>query len=402
MAESEESKGRVVLQRIDDTISKINKDSSKLYFFVSDCKNIPNSNMLYVYNIARTLKQKGFDVTILYQLQNEYTEHELKKAKKKGKAIDELRTFVGVGEWLGESYSSIPHLNIANGTWTVSPSDFLFIPEVFTGLMKETFDKKVPCKRYVILQNFKYVTEFIPYGDQWASYGITDAIVSTKKQGELIQSVFPYVKTSVLNPFFPSNLTKPKKAKSLIVNIAASKHSDAEHIVKTFYWKYPVLSFVTFRSIRNFNANAYAEMLKEGCITIWHDPETSFGYSAVDAIKCGNIVIGKIPETIPEWMGDEETILDNGIWYNNIDDIPDILAKVVGSWMRDEIPDKLYQEMEKTAQKYTYQEWEERINDIMEEVFANRIKEINTIRETVATKVSEENKTGENNTEETV
>ena len=101
-------------------------------------------------------------------------------------------------------------------------------------------------------------------------------------------------------------------------------------------------------------------------------------------------------------MGDEETILDNGIWYNNIDDIPDILAKVVGSWMRDEIPDKLYQEMEKTAQKYTYQEWEERINDIMEEVFANRIKEINTIRETVATKVSEENKTGENNTEETV
>ena len=390
-----------MLQRIDDTIAKINKNDSKLYFFVSDCKNIPNSNMMYVYNIARTLKQKGYDVTMLYQLPNEYTEHELKKAKKKGKVIDELRLFVGVGEWLGESYSSLPHFNISNGLWTVSPSDFLFIPEVFTGLMKETFDKKVPCKRYVILQNFKYVTEFIPYGDQWASYGITDAIVSTKKQGEFIQSVFPYVKTSVLNPFFPSTLTKPKKAKSLIVNIATSKHSDAEHIIKTFYWKYPVMSFVTFRSIRNFNANTYAEMLKEGCITIWHDPETPFGYSAIDAIKCGNIVIGKIPEIIPEWMGDEDDIHDNAVWYNNINDVPDILARVVGSWMKDEIPEELYHDMEETAKKYTYEEWEKRIDEIMEDVFTNRIKEINSIRETIAAKVATENNVEENKTEET-
>lgn len=372
-----------VIQRIDETIENLKNKGGKMFFFVSDCKNIPNSNMMYVYNLARTMKHMGYDVTMLYQLPNEYTEHELKKAKKKGKIIDELRLFGGVGKWLGESYSSLPHMNIANGTWAVSPSDFLFIPEVFTSLMKETFDKKIPCKRYVILQNYKYVTEFIPFGDEWASYGITDAITSTDKQAELIKSVFPYVKTTTINPFFPNSLSKPKKAKNLIVNIATAKHSDAEHIIKTFYWKYPILSFVTFRAIRNMTATDYAEMLKEGCITIWHDPETPFGYSALDAIKCGNIIIGKLPEIIPEWMMENGDIKNNGFWYNNIEDIPDILAKIIGTWMRDEMPQEIYDEMDKTAQLYTYEDWEKNVTAFCEEATQSRIAEINSIRDSV-------------------
>lgn len=377
------TKQEVILQRIDETVEKLKNKESRLFFFVSDCKNIPNSHMLYVYNIARTLKQKGYDVVMLYQLANEYTEAELKKARKKGKVIDELRMFVGVNEWLGESYSSLPHMNISSGKWSITPSDFLFIPEVFTSLMKETFDKKVPCKRYVILQNFKYVTEFIPYGDQWASYAITDAIVPTDRQSELIKSVFPYVRTTKLSPFIPNNLCPPKKAKKLIVNIAASKHNDAEHIIKTFYWKYPVLSFVTFRSIRNFPATTYAEMLKEGCITVWHDPETQFGYSALDAIKCGNIVVGKLPDNIPEWAGDESKLKDNCIWCNNIDNIPDVLASVIGSWMRDDIPEELKNSMEETSKNYTYEEWDKSVGMLAEKIFSDRIDEIGYVRENV-------------------
>lgn len=375
-------KTETILNRINQTIEAIDKKESRLFFFVTDCKNVPNSNMLYVYDIARTLHQNGYNVTMLYQIVNEYSEHELKKLHKKGKPVDEMRMFVGVGEWLGESYSSIPHMNISSGQWTVGPSDFLFIPEVFTSLMKETFDKKLPCKRYAILQNFKYVTEFIPYGDQWASYGITDAIVSTDTQARLLNGVFPYVRTRKLNPYFPSTLSKPIKAKNLIVNIAAT-NPDAEHIIKTFYWKYPLMQFVTFRALRNMPADKYAELLKEGCITIWHDPETPFGRSAVDAIKCGNIVIGKLPEIIPEWMGDNSTILDNGIWYNNINDVPDVLAKVVGSWMRDEVPEVLYEEMDKTAKKYTYAEFEKETLHMFESILKDRITEIESVKETV-------------------
>lgn len=386
-----EDKNKIVAQRIETAIEQIETKKSALYFFVSDSKNVPNSEMLYIYQMALTLKELGYDVCMLYQLNNEYSKHELKKLEKAGKPIDNFRVFEGVGEWLGEEYASIDHLNIANSTWRVSPSDFLFIPEAFSSMMKETFEKGIPCKRIVILQNFKYVTEFIPYGDQWLNYGITDVIASNANQQALIESVFPYINCMVVNPYIQECMRKPAVAKKLIVNIASTKSSDVEHIIKTFYWKYPAMQFVTFRSLRNLPVNDYAEMLKEGCITIWHDPETPFGRSAIDAIKCGNIVIGKVPEIIPEWMVDENgEILNNGVWYNNIDQVPDILARVIGSWMRDEVPAEIYDEIEKMADKYTYSTWKENLDACIAEHMKNRADYFRELKKNVENKIEKE------------
>ena len=386
-----EDKNKIVAQRIETAIEQIETKKSALYFFVSDSKNVPNSEMLYIYQMALTLKELGYDVCMLYQLNNEYSKHELKKLEKAGKPIDNFRVFEGVGEWLGEEYASIDHLNIANSTWRVSPSDFLFIPEAFSSMMKETFEKGIPCKRIVILQNFKYVTEFIPYGDQWLNYGITDVIASNANQQALIESVFPYINCMVVNPYIQECMRKPAVAKKLIVNIASTKSSDVEHIIKTFYWKYPAMQFVTFRSLRNLPVNDYAEMLKEGCITIWHDPETPFGRSAIDAIKCGNIVIGKVPEIIPEWMVDENgEILNNGVWYNNIDQVPDILARVIGSWMRDEVPAEIYEEIEKMADKYTYSTWKENLDACIAEHMKNRADYFRELKKNVENKIEKE------------
>ena len=386
-----EDKNKIVIKRIEDAIKVIEDKKSSLYFFVSDCKNVPNSEMLYIYQMALTLKELGYDVCMLYQLNNEYSKHELKKLEKAGKPIDYLRVFEGVGEWLGEAYASIDHMNISNSTWRVSPSDVLFIPEVYSSLMKETFEKGIPCKRIVVLQNFKYITEFIPYGDQWINYGITDAVASNENQANLITSVFPYVKCDVVNPYIQECMRKAAMAKKLIVNISATKSSDAEHIIKTFYWKYPTMQFVTFRSLRNLPVNEYADMLKEGCITIWHDPDTPFGRSAIDAIKCGNIVIGKVPELIPEWMTDENgNILNNGVWYTNIDQIPDILARVIGSWMRDEVPVEIYEEMGKMENKYTYSQWKENIDKFITKVFRERVDEFNMFKKRIEDKIEKE------------
>lgn len=372
-----------ILERVNKTIEILENKESNLYFFVTDCKNIPNSNTLYIYTVASRLKSLGYNVTMLYQLSNEYTKHEVDRLRRLEKPIDKYRVFEGVDKWLSYDpiFSSLPHMNIANGDWKVSPSDFLFIPEVFASLMKETFNKKLPCKRYVILQNFRYVTEFIPYGDQWANYGMMDAICSTKQQENLIKDVFPYVRTSLLSPSFNSMLSKPLVAKKLIVNIASPKSDVIEHIIKTFYWKYPTMQFVTFRSLRNLPFDEYAKRLKEGAITIWHDPETSFGYSAVDAIKCGNIVIGKIPDMIPEWMTDEKgNIVDCAIWYNDVNEVPELVSKLVGSWMRDEIPQVITDEMDKIASRYTFDEWNKNLNNLFESFFSERLKEIKSFK----------------------
>lgn len=386
-----EDKNKIVAQRIENAIEQLETKKSALYFFVTDCKNVPNSEMLYIYDMALTLKELGYDVCMVYQLNNEYSKHELKKLEKAGKPIDNFRKFEGVGKWLGEKYAEIDHLNIANSTWRVSPSDFLFIPEAFSSMMKETFEKGIPCKRIAVLQNFKYVTEFIPYGDQWMNYGITDVIASNDNQKRLIESVFPYIKCSVVNPYIQECMRKPAVAKKLIVNIASTKSSDVEHIIKTFYWKYPLMQFVTFRSLRNLNVTEYSDMLKEGCITIWHDPDTPFGRSAIDAIKCGNIVIGKVPEIIPEWMVDDNgEILNNGVWYSSIEQVPDILARVIGSWMRDEVPTEIYDEMNKTAEKYTYAEWKDGLNAYVEEKLKERADYFRELKKNVENKIEKE------------
>ena len=95
--------------------------------------------MQYIYQLAKTLKDKNYKVKMLYQLENEYTQSEIDELKRKEKPIDERRVFTGVGEWLGEEYMKLPHMNISKEEWKVSPSDFLFIPEVFSSLMKQTY-----------------------------------------------------------------------------------------------------------------------------------------------------------------------------------------------------------------------------------------------------------------------
>ena len=143
------------------------------------------------------------------------------------------------------------------------------------------------------------------------------------------------------------------------------------------------MQFVTFRSLRNLKFDTYAKMLKEGAITVWHDPETSFGYSALDAIKCGNIVIGKLPDMIPEWMMKDGDIRDCGLWYNDVNEVPDLIAKLVGSWMRDEIPEKITDEMSEVASKYSYEQFTKNVKNAFENMFAERVKELEAFKNVI-------------------
>ena len=318
----------------------------------------------------------GYNVQMIYQLPNEYTQEEKEELLKKDEVLDENRIFHSSSEWMGSEYDGIPHLNISMYDWTVSPSDFLFIPEVFSSLMFETYKHNIPCKRYVILQNFNYVTEFIPLGVQWSNYGIFDAICTTELQEKKIKQVFPYVNTKVLNPYIDECFRENIKPKNLIVNIVAKNQSDVHRIIKPFYWKYPIYKFISFRDVRNFPREEYAELLKEGAITIWVDDDTQFGYSALEAMRCGNIVIGKMPDDTMEWMTNGDELLDNAIWFTNIDQVHAILASVIASWMRNDIPSELTKAMKETNEKYKFSDWKEKANDLFNKIMQERIKEL--------------------------
>lgn len=374
-----------ISKKINDIIGDIKAKNFKVYFFVVDSKNIPNGDMMYVYQIARELYITGYNVTMLYQLPNEYTEDEIKELNRKESQLDESRVFGGVGEWLGNEYMEIPHMNIMTNEWNISPSDFLFIPEVFSSLMFETYKHNIPCKRYVIVHNYNYVTDFIPLGVQWSNYGIHDAVCVTDKEAELVKSVFPYVKTRTLKPYIDEQFRTPIKPKNLIVNIIAKDQNDVNKIVKPFYWKYPVYKFISFRDIRNFPHREYSELLKEGAITVWIDDETPFGYAALEAMKCGNIVIGKVPDNIPEWMMKDGVLKNNGIWFDDINDVHSLLSSVIGSWMNDDVPTEITNEMNDTNEQYRYDNWKENVASLFENIISDRITELDTIRKSTKT-----------------
>ena len=368
------------IERIEDNINKIKNNQYVLYFFVVDAQNIPNGNIAYIYDLAKCLYDKKYNVKMIYQLENEYTESELYKLRKKEEPIDNNRVFQGVREWLGDEYADLPHMNISTEQWSVSPCDFLFIPEVFSSLMFQTYKYKAPCKRYVILQNYNFVTEFIPLGVEWKNYGIYDAIASTEEQSRLIKNVFPYMRTKILNPYINDCFRKPLKPKNLIINVISKNQSDVNRIIKPFYWKYPIYKFVSFRDLRNFSRKTYCDMLKESAITIWIDGDSPFGYSALEAMRCNNIVIGKIPDRIPEWMQDENGLKNNGLWTYDIDSIPEILSKLLASWMQDEIPEVLQKNMDETNQLYTFENFDKNVEKTFDDIFNEHINDINELK----------------------
>lgn len=382
------SNDKKALERIDEAISKLEINDFCFYFFVVDCKNVPNGSIQYIYQLAKTLNDKNYKVKMLYQLENEYDNEELEELKRKEKPIDERRVFTGVGEWLGEEYMQLEHLNISKQEWTVSPSDFLFIPEVFSSLMKQTYQYKAPCKRIVLLHNYEYITEFIPFSDEWGTYGIHDVIANTKAQGDLISSVFPYVNVKILNPYISNIFRKPIKPKKLIVNIISKKTEDVNKIMKQFYWKYPMYKFISFRDLRGYPKETFAEFLQESAITVWIDNETPFGYSAIEAIKTGNIVIGKVPEHMPEWMGDENGLFNNGVWTYDLNTIPDILSRVLGSWMQDRIPETLCENMDNVDNLYTFEGYQNNVNEIINGYINDRINELKEIKTVINNKNS--------------
>lgn len=324
-------KDNKALTRINEEINKINNKEFNIYFFVIDSKGNPSGSLSYIYKLALILSENGYNVGMLYQ-------------------DDE---FIGVKDWLGEEYANIPHYNVNNGDVNISVSDILFIPEIFASVMNQT--KKLPCKRIAILQNFNFLTEFIPLSIQWGDYGIVDCITQTKQQSDLIKSYFPYVKTSVIPPYIDDSIFyETDDLKDLYINIVSQNdQSYINRIVKPFYWKYPAYRWVSFKDLRGLSQENFANELRKGCITIWVDTDTNFGYTPIEAMKCGSIVIAKIPNDIPEWAKDENgNLLENIVWFDNVQDLHSIIANLVIAWTYDNVPKVIKETQDKVISLY--------------------------------------------------
>lgn len=354
-----------VIERIQSEIEKIEKKESNVYFFVIDTKGNPSGSLGYIYNLAMILKKNGFNVGMLYQEEEE---------------------FVGVGEWLGEEFAALPHYDISDGDVAVSASDILFIPEIFSNIMMQT--KKLPCKRIAIMQNYDFVLEQMPLSAQWGDLGIMEAICNTNTNAEHIKDIFPYVKTTTITPFIENIFGETSEPKQMIINIICKEQRDINRIIKPFYWKYPMYKWVSFRDLRGFPKEYYSKLLREGAITIWADDDTNFGYSALEAMKSGSIVIAKTPNETQSWMNgkDDSLLSDCCVWFDNFHDVHKMIASVVRAWITDNVPTEIAEAAKETLKDYTYENTQSQIITYVNGVFENRKNEMKSLITYINTK----------------
>lgn len=342
-----------IVENIQKEIDKINSKENKILFFVIDTKGVPSGSLEYIYNLALMLKNEGYDVEMLH------TEDE----------------FVGVGSWLGEEYTSLPHYNVNKDKFATSPSDLLIIPEIYSQVMNQT--KNLPCKRIALLQNYDYVVEQMPYAAQWGDFGIMEGITNSAFQASELNEVFPYVKLTKVTPFISKIFGKTNEPKQMVVNIIARDQNDIKKVVKPFYWKFPQFKWVSFKDLRNLSKSEFAKALREAAITIVIDENSSFMYSALESMKSGCVTMVKVPQTTVEWSETNDEVLPNCcVWFNDYDTLHKQIASVVRAWITDKVPSILNETAQEVLQQFSEERTKKELVAYIGSVFDKRKKEM--------------------------
>ena len=322
------------IEEIRDVISKLDNKDFTIHFFVLDTKGNATAAVANIYEHVKMLNDLGYNAGIIHE-KNDYH---------------------GVQEWLGEEYAALPHISIESQQLNVGPQDFIIIPEVFSNLMEQTAN--FPAKRIVFSQSYDYILELLMLGKRWQDFNIHDVITTTTKQAEYINSLFPILNTYVVPVGISDEFKPSEKPKKPIVSMVTRDQQDAMKIVKSFYLKYPHYKWVTFRDLRGLSRSQFAEATAESCVGVWVDPISSFGTFPLECIESETPVIGTLPNMIPEWMEnvDEEgnvSIKQNGVWVNNILNIPDIIAEYIKVWLEDSVPEYITNGIAETKGKYS-------------------------------------------------
>ena len=323
-----------------------NKDFS-VYFFVMDTKGNPTAGMANIYKHAKILTELGYGAKILHE-KNDYTK---------------------VDTWLGKDYSELPHVSIESQELKVTAKDFVIIPEIFGNVMEQIAN--LPCKKMVMSQAYDYVLEMLMPGKRWADYGINDCITTTEKQATYLKNLMGVnLKTYIVPVSIPKFFKPNEKPTKPIIAIYTRDQRDTVKIFKSFYLKYPHLKWFTFRDMRNMPTEQFAKNLSECCISVWVDDISGFGTFPLESMKCNIPVLGKVPNMLPEWMEEK-----NGLWTHDFNAIPDILANYVQAWLEDSAPSELYEKMGETSKKYTEEEQKEKVLEVYQDIFNERINE---------------------------
>ncbi len=355
------------LQKIDGVLNKLSNKDFNVYFMVIDTKGNTSGSIEYLYQLAYKMLKMGYNAKMAYV------------------DITEKDKYVGPFDWLDKKYEEIPYVNVKDTNVMFGPEDFIFIPEILSDVIFETKDK-LNSKKILVVNDYKRMADFFPVMTDLNGSGIFECVTTTERQKDMILKMFPSLHVSVINPAIENKFRPYDGPKKLMVNIVSRNPSDRNRITKEFYWKYPIYRWVSFRDLRSLNQDIMSEAFRDVDFTIWADDNTEFGYSLLEALKSGNIVLAKIPDNLSDWMeGENEGELNNAcIWFRSIDDVPDMIASLVRSWTLDKIPDDLKNRYKAVEGLYTNELQEASIKEnIVNGIFTRRVKDFNELKKII-------------------
>ena len=312
------------IEKIENSILNLKENKSRIYFLVQDTKGNAKASIAYIYQMAKTLFDKNYNVFILHEKED----------------------YTGVSTWLDSDFMKIPHISIDGQKLQVAPEDFIVVPELYGFVMSQI--SNLPCGKIVLSQSYDYVLETLQPGQSWNQLGFLKCITTSEQQKEYLSNLMKNVSIDVVPPVISDKFKKNSLPANPIIGIHSRDQREGLNVIKQFYLKFPQYRWVTFRDMRGMSESEFADNLQKCFLSVWLDDVSSFGTFPLESMKCGVPCMGIVPRMIPEWMSE-----DNGLWINNKNEIVDYIADFLQNWLEDNINENLLVEMEKTVEKLT-------------------------------------------------
>jgi hypothetical protein len=173
------------ISKIKTSIDNLKEKKSRIYFLVQDTKGNAKASMAYIYRLALTLKNNGYNAIILHE------------------KVD----YTGVSTWLGEEYmENLTHKPIEGENLEVSPEDLIIIPELFGFVMSQL--TKMPCGKIVLCQAYDHILETLQPGATWTQLGFLKCIITSDYQKDLVEGLMRNISFDILQPYISETFEK--------------------------------------------------------------------------------------------------------------------------------------------------------------------------------------------------
>jgi len=332
------------IEKLETALGRLETKENVIYFLTYDTKNNARAAVKHIYDMALTLKENGGNPKILV----------------------EDKTYTNP-TWLGNGYKDLEIVSIKDDKINITIDDVIVVPEYYSNVLQQL--SNIRCSKIMLIQQKDYMFETLPVGSRWSDYGFEKVITTNEETKKYIQELFPEVLVYIIPPIIGDNFKPTEGIVKPYIAISCRDRVKHRRLISEFYLRYPHLRWVTFRDMVQMSYEEFSEGLKECLVSVWLDDESTFGTFPLESMKCNVPVVGKIPDTEPDWLN------ENGMWTYDENKIVDILGTYVLAWLDGiELTDEVKDKMKETLLPYNTDITKNNILSIFNSITNKRIE----------------------------